>query len=257
MPALQRTSLHSFSRQASCFINPEMQYLTSDILGVLHLNWFDLIVVVWLIIGFFRGRKNGMSQELLPLTQWIAVVVVASLFYRVIAFPLSQRSGLTLLPCVLAAYVFLGCLVYGLLGNLKKKLDDKFQEGDYFGKGEYYLGMASGVIRFTCILICLLAVMNSRIITKAEREATLKMQKQNFEDIRFPTYGEIQNTVLLESSTGNFVRAYLPHFLIAPVNVNDAPEPHHLSMPKAVATSSDSSSRKSGDGGGIKISFAK
>lgn len=221
---------------------------------MLHLNWFDLAVVVWLIIGLFRGRKHGMSQELLPLTQWIAVVVLASLFYRMIALPLSQRTGLTLLPCVLAAYVFVGCVVYGLLGNLKKKLDDKFQEGDYFGKGEYYLGMASGVIRFTCIMICLLAIMNSRIITKAERDATLKMQKQNFEDIRFPTYGEVQYAMLFDSSTGNFIRAYLPHFLITPVNFNDAPEPHHLSLPK-MAKSSDSS--KSSSDGGLKITFNK
>lgn len=238
-----------------------MHYLSSDLLSALHLNWFDMTVLVWLIIGLFMGRKHGMSQELLPLTQWIAVVVIASLFYKVIAYPLSQRTGLTLLPCALAAYVFIGCLVYGLLGNLKKKLDDKFQEGDYFGKGEYYLGMASGVIRFTCILICLLAVMNTRIITKSERDATLKMQKQNFEDIHFPTYGEIQYDMLFESSTGNFVRAYLPHFLITPVNANDAPEPHHLSLPKIARStpSSDtgSSGKSSSEGGGLKITFNK
>lgn len=228
-------------------------------LGVLHLNLFDLAVVVWLIIGFFMGRKHGMSQELLPLTQWIAVVISASLFYRVIALPLSQRTGLTLLPCALASYVFIGCVVYGLLGNLKKKLDDKFQEGDYFGNGEYYLGMASGVVRFMCILICMLAVMNARIITKAERDATLAMQKQNFEDIRFPTYGEVQNAVLIESSTGNFVREYLPHFLITPVNANDAPAPHQISAPKAVASTSTSSTSSSsgGGGGGLKITFNK
>lgn len=216
------------------------------------MNWFDLAVIVWLIIGIFRGRKHGMSQELLPLTQWIAFVIVASLFYIQIARPLAQRTGLTLLPCAIAAYVFVGCMVYGLLGNLKKKLDDTFQEGDYFGSGEYYLGMTSGVIRFTCILIALLAVMNSRIITKAERDATLKMQEKNFEGIRFPTYGEIQNDVLLESATGNFVRAYLPHFLIHTVNDNDAPAPKHLGPSKtAVAKSSPSND------GGLKITFAK
>jgi uncharacterized membrane protein required for colicin V production len=236
-----------------------MQYLTSDFFSALHMNWFDLIVVVWLVLGIFRGRKHGMSQELLPLVQWIAVIIAASLLYIYIARPLSHRTGLTLLPCVLAAYVFVGCSVYGLLGNLKRKLDDKFQEGDYFGSGEYYLGMTSGVIRFICILIALLAVMNSRIITKAEREATLKMQQKNFEEIRFPTYGEVQNTVLFESATGNFVRAYLPHFLIQPVNLSDAPEPRRFGSPKAVANTSGgagSSSSSTGDGS-LKISFAK
>ncbi|MGZ4963826.1 MAG: CvpA family protein [Limisphaerales bacterium] len=229
-----------------------MQYLKSDFFSALNMNWFDLAVVVWLIIGVFRGRKHGMSQELLPLTQWIAFIVVASLFYIQIAHPLAQRTGLTLLPCAIAAYIFLGCFVFGLLGNLKKKLDDKFQEGDYFGSGEYYLGMTSGVIRFICILIAFLAVMNSRIITKTEREATLKMQEKNFEGVRFPTYGEVQNAVLFESATGNFVRAYLPNFLIAPVNAYDVPKPKLLHIsPKAVAKSSSSND------GGLKITFAK
>jgi len=244
-----------------------MHFLKSDFYTALHMNWFDLAVVVWLIIGVFRGRKHGMSQELLPLVQWVGVVIVAGLFYLPIARPFAQRTGLTLLPCVLASYVFLGCLIYGLLGNLKEKLDAKFQEGDYFGSGEYYLGMTSGVIRFICILLTFLAVMNSRIITKAEREATLKMQQKNFEEIRFPTYGEVQNTVLFESSTGNFVRAYLPNFLIQPVNVNDAPEPRRFGSAKAVvAQNSDSSHTSTGTGtsaspasgdGGLKISFVK
>jgi uncharacterized membrane protein required for colicin V production len=261
VPELQGRPLHSFSRQGYCFINREMQYLTSDVLTSFHLNWFDLVVVVWLIVGIFRGRKHGMSQELLPLVQWIAIIVVTSLANPPLARLMVRYTGLTLLPCAIFCYVFVACAVYGLLGKLKKKLDDTFQEGDYFGGGEYYLGMTSGIIRFACVLIALLAMMNSRIITKAEREATLKMQKANFEDVRFPTYGEVQNTILLESATGNFVRAYLAQFLITPVNVNDAPTPKKFAAPRAVAKTSSGSSSASSPGsstssdGGLKISF--
>ena len=259
----------TLSRQGFCFITPEMQALTKgDILSVLHINWFDLAVVVWLIIGVFRGRKHGMSQELLPLVQWIAVVVATSFLYLPLARLMVQRTGLTLLPCALFSYVFIGCFVYGILGNLKKKLDDAFQEGDYFGGGEYYLGMTSGVIRFICILIAGLALLNSRIVTKAERDATLKMQQQNFESIRFPTFGEVQCAILLDSGTGNIVRAYLPHFLIQTVNATDAPPPKTFSKMRAVASTSSTSpssnsgasadsatSRSSSSGSGLKITF--
>jgi uncharacterized membrane protein required for colicin V production len=230
---------------------------TSDLFGAFHLNWFDAAVAVWLIIGIFRGRKHGMSQELLPVTQWIAIIIVTSLFYLQLAHVMADYTKLTLWPCAIICYVVIGCFVYAMLGKLKKKLDDAFQEGDYFGKGEYYLGMTSGVIRFTCILIALLAIMNSRIITKAERDATLKMQEKNFEGVRFPTYGEVQNTVLFESATGNLVRAYLGHFLIQPVNSNDAPAPKHFGGPSRAIAKSSSGSGTSGSDSGFKISFSK
>jgi uncharacterized membrane protein required for colicin V production len=228
---------------------------TPDIMGAFHLNWFDLGVVVWLIVGIFRGRKHGMSQELLPATQWIAVVILTSLLYLPAAQMLVHYTKLTLLPCALFAYVFIGCFIYGLLGKLKKKLDDMFQEGDYFGNGEYYLGMASGVIRFVCILIAMLAVLNCRIVSKAEREATLRMQEKNFEGIRFPTFGEVQNTILFESATGNIVRLYLNQFLIQPVNPGDAPAPKLSTPTRAVAKSTTSTTTTTHGDGGLKITF--
>jgi uncharacterized membrane protein required for colicin V production len=228
---------------------------TPNLMDAFHVNWFDLAVVAWLIYGIFRGRKHGMSQELLPLTQWVAVVILTSMFYLPAAVMLMGYTKLTILPCALFAYAFIGVFVYALLGKLKKKLDDKFQEGDYFGKGEYYLGMTSGMIRSFCILIAALSVLNSSIVSKAEREATLKMQEKNFEGVRFPTFGEFQNTVLFESATGNIVRSYLGQFLIRSVNPNDAPPVKHLGMPThALAKSTPSSSITSSDGG-MKITF--
>jgi len=37
-------------------------------------NWFDVFVVVLLGFGLFRGRRNGMSKELLPTLQWVVLV---------------------------------------------------------------------------------------------------------------------------------------------------------------------------------------
>src|SRR6185312_12889101 len=98
LPDNQPSTSHSASRQDSCFIKREMHYLSSEIFSSMHLNWFDAVVVVWLIVGIVLGRKHGMSQELLPLVQWIAVVVCGGFLYLLIARPLAQRTGLTLLP---------------------------------------------------------------------------------------------------------------------------------------------------------------
>ena len=40
-------------------------------------NLFDGIVVVVLLVGVLRGRKHGMSEELISLIKWLMVVVVA------------------------------------------------------------------------------------------------------------------------------------------------------------------------------------
>ena len=45
-------------------------------------NWFDLVVFVFLVIGVFRGRKRGMSEELLSIFQWLSIVLASANFYR-------------------------------------------------------------------------------------------------------------------------------------------------------------------------------
>ena len=64
-----------------------MQSLTANSPMV---NWFDAVVVGVLAFGLFRGRRNGMSKEILPLFQWLAVVFVCGLFYSLVASCLTK-----------------------------------------------------------------------------------------------------------------------------------------------------------------------
>jgi hypothetical protein len=73
------------------------------------------------------------------------------------------------------------------------------------------------MVRFACMLLVMLALMNSRIVTKEEIAANEAMQKQNLEDIRLPTYGSIQQAVLFQSFTGKLVKQNLSSILIASV----------------------------------------
>ena len=47
----------------------------------LPFNWFDIALIAVLIFGLYRGRKNGMSKEFLPLLEWLLAIVLATLFY--------------------------------------------------------------------------------------------------------------------------------------------------------------------------------
>jgi uncharacterized protein YdbL (DUF1318 family) len=97
-------------------------------------------------------------------------------------------------------------------------------EKDPFGRAEFYLGMMAGVARFACILLFLMALMNSRVASATELAQTEKFQAANFSDIRFPTYGEVQQDVLFKSFTGSLVESNLKTMLIASVSsVNSGP----------------------------------
>ena len=49
------------------------------------LSWVDCAVVVLLFVGLWRGRRRGMSEELLDIIKWALIVVLAGLGYQPIA----------------------------------------------------------------------------------------------------------------------------------------------------------------------------
>ena len=43
-------------------------------LDQLPINLFDVVLIAVLAAGIFEGRKHGMSEELLSLLMWLAIV---------------------------------------------------------------------------------------------------------------------------------------------------------------------------------------
>jgi uncharacterized membrane protein required for colicin V production len=187
-------------------------------LASVQVDYFDTVAVAWLIIGLFRGRARGMSQEFLPLLQWIGIVVAGGLLYWPFSVLVRQYTQFDMLWSVLTAYVLIALGVHLIYLWFKQMLAAKLVEKDLFGRGEYYLGMMAGVARFGCMLLVGLALMNSRVATAAELAQNEKFQAANFSDIRFPTYGQFQQDVLVKSFTGSMVEAHLNRVLIASVN---------------------------------------
>jgi uncharacterized membrane protein required for colicin V production len=186
-------------------------------------DYFDTIAVVWLIIGLFRGRARGMSQELLPLLQWVGIVVAGGLFYWPLSGLVRQYTHFEMLWSVIVAYLLIAAGVHLVYLWFKQMLGTKLVEKDPFGRGEFYLGMMAGVARFACMLLVGLALMNSRVATAAELAQMEKFQAAFFSDIRFPTYGQFQQDVLFKSFTGSMVETHLNNILIASVNIGSGP----------------------------------
>ena len=180
-------------------------------------DYVDVVVVVWLIIGIIRGRKRGMTQELLPTMQWVAILFLAGLFYHPLADIIFSNTGgaFNRLWANVTGYLLIAVGIHMAVLWIKQVIGEKLTGSDMFGRWEYYFGMISGLVRFACIVLVLIALMHARIYSAAELAETEKMQKRNFEDIRFPTYGSVQHAVLAESFTGRLVEDNMSKLLIS------------------------------------------
>jgi uncharacterized membrane protein required for colicin V production len=183
----------------------------------LNLSVFDGFFIAFLAVGIVRGRKRGISEELLDLIQWLGVIVGAALAYPGIGGALINYAKFPpLLANVLGYIIAAGTIVF-LFKNLKRGVGEKLVQGDVFGRFEFYLGMLAGFIRFFCIALFVLALLHAKYSTPAERERIAKLQRDNFGSISFPTFDEMQYSVFYKSASGNLIRTNLSLLLIQPV----------------------------------------
>jgi len=188
----------------------------------LPFNVFDLVLVAALVGGIFRGRKHGMSQELMLLLKWLVIVFGCAMIYEPVGAMFAQTTGLFgLLASYLMVYILAALLVIGLFALLKNSMGGKLLGSDVFGRSEYYLGMFSGLVRFTCIMLAALALLNARYYNPVEIRAMEKFQDDVYGSNYFPTLHSIQAVVFEKSLTGPWIKKNLDFLLIKPT------EPDH------------------------------
>jgi len=180
------------------------------------LNYFDGIVIVWLIIGIFLGRKRGMTQEFFPTLKWLGIVILAGLFYAPFSpLILQNTSGaFSHLWSNITAYILIAFAVSLVFMWLKQAFGEKLTGSDSFGRAEYYLGMLAGLVRFACMMIVVCALMHSYVYTDAQLAEHEKIQRKNFEAVHLPSYISIQHAALKESLVGPWIEGHLNRVLI-------------------------------------------
>lgn len=180
------------------------------------INWFDLVLVAWLVAGVFRGRKRGMSAELLTFLEWVAIVVVCAFLYAPVGDWVANFSKFSKLVSYLISYLVLAGVVALVFVFGKKYFGGKLIGSDAFGKGEYYLGMPAGFLRFACIMIAFLAILNARLYSQQEMQANVKYQEEVYGEQYFPGLEVLQANVFEKSLTGPLIKKYLSFLLIKP-----------------------------------------
>lgn len=187
----------------------------------LPFNWFDLLLLIVLIVGLQRGRKHGMSEELMMVLKWLSLAVGCAFLYRPIGNVIADGSPVfNKLNGYRIAYVGVALIIAAIFGLLRKFSGGKPVSSEIFGRSEFYLGMMAGIVRFSCMLIMALALLNARNYTKSEIRADIKYQNDVYGSTFFPKLYDIQAQVFKHSLTGPWINDNLGFLLIKPTYDN-------------------------------------
>ena len=80
-------------------------------LDKLPFNWFDVTILVMILIGIHRGRRHGMSEELMLVLKWVAIAGVSAVAYRPVGEVIASGPVFDLLTGYVLAYIGVALLV--------------------------------------------------------------------------------------------------------------------------------------------------
>ena len=148
--------------------------------------------------------------------KWVVIVFACAALYDPLGHLVSGTGWFGLLSSYVAVYIVVALLIVSLFALLKHSLGGKLLGSDIFGRGEYPLGMVSGFVRFACIVLTAMALLNARYYTPTEVRAMEKFQDDVYGSNYFPTLHAVQSVVFEKSLCGSFVKQYLDFLLIKP-----------------------------------------
>lgn len=177
---------------------------------------FDVFLIFVIGLGCWRGKKRGISEELLEFLQWLVTIVAAGFLYAMVGDLLVQTK-LPHLWANMSGYILVIIAISILFGFIKKSVGNKLIDSDFFGSWEYRLGMVAGAIRYLCMWIAVLSLLSARYFDAAAVAAERKYQEKEVGIVLIPSWGMAQRMALYDSFTGPYIRQYLAHQLMTPV----------------------------------------
>lgn len=184
------------------------------VMGGLTVGWVDFVTLLVICIGIVRGRKRGLSEELLDTVMWVIIVIAGAFLYRVIGNFLIQKPILSLLTYYILSYLVVALAVKTIFVLIKRKFGQKMVESDMFGRLEFYGGMAAGSVRFLCMYLFALSLLHAPHYSEEFLAQRAKEVDYNYGSDFFPHPCKIQKAVFQNSFTGKNTEKYLALLLI-------------------------------------------
>src|SRR5689334_12105436 len=102
-------------------------------LDKLPINAFDCVVLAVLVLGIMRGRKHGMSEELIGLVKWLVVVLACAFLYEPAGQWFASTSPFSLLASFIMVYIAAALFILSFFAFCKNRLGGKLVGSDIFG----------------------------------------------------------------------------------------------------------------------------
>ncbi|HUA66206.1 MAG TPA: CvpA family protein [Alphaproteobacteria bacterium] len=190
--------------------------ITTDALPI---NWFDAALLVVLGFGIWRGRVNGMTKEIAPMFQWLAIVLAGGLCYDYLAQYFNSQLHFGKLWSALIGYLSITAVLLLIFTPIKKAFKKRGEKGGLFGSAEYYFGMFAGMVRYAAIVIFALALLNARSYTGAELAAKKAYNERwygggIYSGDYMPDLHTAQENVFKDSFSGPYIKSGLAMLLI-------------------------------------------
>ena len=183
-------------------------------LNSFNVGWFDIAFILLALLGLHRGKTNGMSKELLSFIQWCVIVAAGGFTYEPLGSYVAQLAGIGLWGGYAAAYIFVALVVTLIFTMIKRATRERFESSHMFGGLEYYLGPLAGAVKFSCVVLVLLALIYPAGANRVEQAKNLKMQQDNFGQVLIPSLGSVRQDMFRQSITGRWVDENLSFLLI-------------------------------------------
>lgn len=207
------------------------------------ISWFDVALVLVIAFGFWRGRKRGMSREALPTAFWLVAVIGAGFGNQPLGDLLQSTGWIRSIfgtnlnehtVSYVISYLFIVMVAFTIYSFPAKMFREKVSGSNAFGSGEYYLGIISGMVRYACITLFFLALLNAPYYSPADIAATkaynnrwygggLKDYGGNF----IPSVADVQDGVFKNSIMGPPIHNYLGAMLIQSAAPSSRAVPRH------------------------------
>ena len=193
-------------------------------------NWFDVALVLVLAFGFWRGRKRGMTKELLPSLQWLAILLGAGFGHVFVADWLQQQGVIKQVfgnhfnertAALMSGYLSIAFVIFVVFTMLKRQLNPKLEGSSFFGGNEYYWGVVAGLIRYICMVLVALALLNAPYYSLADIAKAKAYNNRwyggglkDYSGDFIPSVDEVQVSIFKESLIGPFIKDDLSMLLI-------------------------------------------
>lgn len=180
----------------------------------LTVGWVDFVAILVIVVGIMRGRKRGLSEEILDLVMWISILAACSFFYHRLSDVLATKPMFSKLTYYILSYLLIALVVKIIFTLIKQKFGAKIVESDMFGRLEFYGGMTAGAVRFTCVFLFVIAILNAPYYSPEFLAQRAKDVDYNFGSDFFPHPSKIQKAVFTDSFTGTSLAKHFPTVLI-------------------------------------------